>query len=275
MRSARAARLAGKAGRKDRAKELWRIAIRHRSNMDWIVQLIDLLSAIEDKSELAELYVRTQGHEDILGDPRRLKLMDAQVNVDLQAGRDDEAISRLTAMVKLAPSNDLIWNRLTTLMHRRGRWNDLAKQMKLRIHILEKPEELAAATLELGKLIEEKLGDETGAAETYDRALSFDPDHQQSLLARAALAYRRQNWDVLKELLERIAPESRTRETERWQSALTEHQNQPVKKPDIYSTLMSESLAGETADDSPSGLSEETDLEDKLANAFKKLRDDD
>ncbi|MCP4197680.1 MAG: tetratricopeptide repeat protein [Proteobacteria bacterium] len=275
MRSARAARLAGQAERKDRAKELWRIAIRHRSNTDWIVQLIDLLSPIEDKSELAELFVRTQGHEDILGNARRLKLMDAQVNIDLQAGRDDEAISGLTAMVKLAPSNDLVWNRLTALMHRRGRWNDLAKQMKLRIHILEKPEELAAATLELGKLVEEKLGDEAGAAETYDRALSFAPDHQPSLLARAALAYRRQSWEVMRELIERIAPENRSPETERWQSALAEHQDRPVKQPDIYSTLMSESLAGEPADDSPPGLSGDTDLEDKLANAFKKLRDDD
>jgi tetratricopeptide (TPR) repeat protein len=201
--------------------------------------------------------------------------LDAKVNIDLQAGRDDEAISGLTAMVKLTPSNDLVWKRLTSLMHRRGSWNDLAKQMKLRIHILEKPEELAAATLELGKLVEEKLGDETGAAETYDRALSFDPDHQPSLLARAALAYRRQNWDVLKEHLERIAPESRTPETERWQAALAEHQNRPVKKADIYSTLMSESPMGEPADDGPSGLSGDTDLEDKLANAFKKLRDDD
>jgi tetratricopeptide (TPR) repeat protein len=275
MRSARAARLASQAGRKDRAKELWRTAIRHRSNMDWAVQLIDLLSPIEDKTELAELFVRTQGHEDILGVDRRLKLMDAQVNVDLQAGKDDEAVLGLTNMVRLAPSDELIWEQLNSLMTRRGKWNDLAKQMKLRINMLNKPEELATATFELGKLIEEKLGDETGAADTYDRALSFDPGHQGSLLARAAMAYRRQDWDLLKDLLERIDPENRNAEVERWQASIDGHQKPPQKKPNIYSTLMSESGPGDTTDDGDSGLSGETDLEDKLANAFKKLRDED
>jgi tetratricopeptide (TPR) repeat protein len=275
MRSARAARLASQAGRKDRAKALWRVAIRHRSNMDWIVQLIDLLSPIEDKTELAELFIRTQGHDDILGVPRRLKLMDAQVNIDLKAGKDDEAITELTEMVQLAPNNDLIWKRLTSLMTRRGKWNNLAQQMKMRINILSKPDDLATATLELGKLIEEKLGDENGAADTYDRALSFHPDHQKSLLARAAIAYRRQNWDLLKDLLERIDPDSQNEEVERWQATLVERLKRPEKKPDIYSTMISESLPGQDVDDSASSLPGDSDLEDKLASAFKKLRDDD
>jgi tetratricopeptide (TPR) repeat protein len=275
MRSARAARLASQAGRKDRAKVLWRVAIRLRSNMDWVVQLIDLLSPIEDRTELAELCVRTQGHDDILGVARRLKLMDAQVNIDLKSGKDDQAIAGLTEMVQLAPNNDLIWKRLTSLMTRRGKWNDLAKQMKMRINILSKPQDLAAATLELGKLIEEKLGDETGAADTYDRALSFHPDHQESLLARAAIAYRRQNWNLLKDLLERIDPDNRNEDVERWQTAIVERKERPQKKPDIYATMLSESSPEQVADDSAADSSGDTDLEDKLANAFKKLRDDD
>ncbi len=275
MRSARAARLASQAGREDRAKELWRIAINHRSNMDWVVQLIDLLNPIEDKTELAELCIRTQGHDDILGIPRRLKLMDAQVNIELKEEKDDEAITRLTEMVRLAPNNELIWKRLTSLMNRRGKWNDLAKQMKIRINMLSKPEDLAAATLELGKLIEEKIGDETGAADAYDRALSFQSDHQASLLARATIAYRRQNWDLLTDLLERIDPENKNDDVERWQMALVERSKRPKKKTDIYSTMFSENVPTDVAVETTAESSEDTDLEDKLANAFKKLRDDD
>ena len=87
----------------------------------------------------------------------------------------------------------------------------------------------------------------------------------------------RQDWVLLRELLENIAPENQTDEVAGWQEAATAAKRpQGVAKPaNIYSALMSENLPGEPkGDEAPDG-SGETDLEDKLADAFKQLRDED
>ncbi|MCP4600089.1 MAG: tetratricopeptide repeat protein [Proteobacteria bacterium] len=272
IRCARAARLAQTMGQVENARRLWSEAIKRKPEPAWIARLVKLLDPDKDKTELNGLLKKLRGREDALELRERLHLLNLQVDQDLAAGREDEAVEQLANMVELAPSNNAIWNRMTAVLERRGKWELLAEQMYRRLSILDKPGDLADANAALGRLLETKLGDEAGAQAVFDKALMLVPDHQIALKARAALAYKRQRWDRLEQLLEQLDPDHIDADVNLWRASVAERMGRTEEAVALYQELVDNDSSNESASQGLARLEQDTDLEDKLSNAFEKLR---
>ncbi|MCP4679462.1 MAG: tetratricopeptide repeat protein [Deltaproteobacteria bacterium] len=272
VRCARAARLAQANSDMKQARRLWTEAVDRTPDPSWILRLIKFLDPDEDKEELAGLFERLDGIQDSLDQPGRLQLLDVQVNRHLVAGQQDEAAELLSKMMELSPENDAVWERLTTVLERRGRWMELVEQMRKRETLLENPVDIADIKTALGRILEEKLGDELAAQTAYDEALKMVPDHQVALKARACLAYQRQKWSRLEQLLERMSPEIINTEIELWRAATAEHLGRADEAVAVYQRLISADPSNTSAIQGLARLEPDVKLEDKLSNAFEKLR---
>ncbi len=272
VRRARAARLAQANTDVKQARRLWTEAIDRTPDPSWILRLIKFLDPIEDKEELAGLLERMDGFEDSLNLRDRLQLLDAQVNRHLAAGQQSEAVELLSKMIELQPENDAVWGRMTTVLERRGQWPELIEQIRKRATLLKHPTDIADMKTTLGRVLEEKLGDELAAQTAYDEALKIVPDHQSALKARACLAYQRQKWNRLDELLKRMDPETVNTEVELWRAAAAEHMGRTDEAISVYRRIVSADPSNNSAVLGLARLEPDVQLEDKLSSAFEKLR---
>jgi len=219
----RAARLAENGGELDRALELWRRAVAANPDPAWTASLVRLLDPASNADELQRLIESLAGKEHLLDIPDHLSLLEARVELELERGRDLEAVDGLAAMMDLAPASRDPWQRMIAILERRGEWESLAKRMRQRLAMGGTPEETAKTAFALGRLLEEKLGDEHGAVEAFEQATAAVPGHQGSNLALAGLAYRRQQWEQLAVHLDLIDPGTTTPEIELWRARADEH----------------------------------------------------
>lgn len=270
-RSARAARLAQATGDNDRAREFFRDAVKRRSKPSWVVQLIRLLDPRADRAELRELVAVVAGHEDLLETPERIMLLEAEADLALAEGDESRAVDLLFELLDLAPSNRRIWERTRALLERRGNWNALVEKMKRRLARLEQDDEIADAAIELGRVFEEKTGDEVAAQEAYDKALERVPDHQEALRARAALAYQRHSWERLDQLTRRIVARENDHELSLWRAASAEHMGRRDEAFVLYHSAASINPTDPRAADGLARLGESVDFEGKLSEAFERL----
>jgi tetratricopeptide (TPR) repeat protein len=223
-RLVRGARLAERCGDISKARELWRRAIARNPDPSWTTSLITLLNPSTDGDEMRNLIDGIAGREQLLDIPDHLSLLEARVELELHSGRDLEAVDGLAAMMDLAPASKDPWQRMVSILERRGEWESLADRMRQRLGMTDSPEEVAKTGFALGRLLEEKLGDEHGAVEAFERAVSAVPGHQGANMALAGLAYRRQQWEQLERHLDVLEPETSTPEVELWRARVAEHQ---------------------------------------------------
>jgi len=91
------------------------------------------------------------------------------------------------------------------LLHRRGSWNEL---VQLHHHELnQQPTRHDAPLLlcRIGRILAERLGEQTAAIEAYARALAHDPTYTPALVALERLARSEQRWGELVAVLEQYA----------------------------------------------------------------------
>jgi tetratricopeptide (TPR) repeat protein len=271
-RAARAAELAQQLGRNDRASELWRSAIAKDDRTSWMSQAVVLLDPQKNAEELTELLTSLEQRDGQIESEDQMLIDHSKVDLDFSAGREDEAIERMVEIVGRFPADERSWKRLVAMISRRGNWQELVKQMRQRIESLEDFAIRMEAVLELGQLLEEKLGDEIGAQQAYDRVLAEQPDNQSALRARASLAYRRRKWERLDNYLSLIEPAPDDLEVEQWRAAVADHVE---RREDAYASYQ-QLLAGNPTDteavEGIGKLTENTDLEGKLSDAFDRFR---
>jgi len=224
LRLARAARLAETGDDPAKARELWRQAIGVNPDPAWTVSLLRLLDPKTDTEEMTRLLELLAGKENLLDIPDHLSLLEARVELELDQGHDLEAVDELAAMMDLAPASHDPWQRMVSILERRGEWETLADRMRQRLTMTDDPAETAKNAFTLGRLLEEKLGDEHGALEAFEQAAASVPGHQGATAALAGLAYRRQQWDELDRRLANLDPETTTPEIELWRARAAEHQ---------------------------------------------------
>jgi tetratricopeptide (TPR) repeat protein len=240
LRLARAANLADAGDDPDQARELWRRAVAANPDPAWIVSLVKLLEPSANAEEMVQLLEQLAGKEHLLDIPDHLNLLEARVELELARGRDLEAVDGLAAMMDLAPASQDPWQRMISILERRGEWESLADRMRQRLKMTDNPEEVAKTAFALGRLLEEKLGDERGAVEAFEQATAAVPRHQGANMALAGLAYRRQQWEQLERHLDLLEPETTTPEIELWRARAAEQQGRRDRALERLRELVSE-----------------------------------
>ncbi|MBW2275839.1 MAG: tetratricopeptide repeat protein [Deltaproteobacteria bacterium] len=223
LRLARAAQLATVGDKPSDARDLWRRAIAMNSDPAWTVSLLKLLDTSADADEMLRLLDELADKEHLLDIPDHLSLLEARVELELDRGHDLEAVDGLAAMMDLAPASHDPWQRMISILERRGEWESLADRMRQRLNMANTPKDVAKTAFALGRLLEEKLGDEHGAVEAFEQATAAVPAHQGANMAQAGLAYRRQQWDDLERYLSKLEPQTTTPEIELWRARSAEH----------------------------------------------------
>jgi tetratricopeptide (TPR) repeat protein len=118
-----------------------------------------------------------------------------------------DAIDTLRAILDEDPDHDEGASLLASIFQKEGRYAELAE---LRSSLVERARTLGDAALELsrmvelGEILEGKLGDDRRALETYDGILERDPHHRGALEAVARIAESRQTWDKAETALSRL-----------------------------------------------------------------------
>jgi tetratricopeptide (TPR) repeat protein len=219
---ARAAQLAQLTGNKDAARDLWRRTVAANPEPARTVALVRLLDPAQDTDEMQQLLDSLAGQENLLDIPDHLSMLEARVEMELARGRDLEAVDGLAAMMDLAPSSRDPWQRMIHILERRGEWESLADRMQQRLKMAEAPENIAKTAFALGRVLEEKLGNEAGAVKAFERAIEAVPNHQGAHIALAGLAYSRQQWNELDRHLGLIEEEHATTEILLWRARAAE-----------------------------------------------------
>jgi tetratricopeptide (TPR) repeat protein len=118
-----------------------------------------------------------------------------------------DAIDTLRAILDEEPDHDEGSSLLAKIFEKEGKYSELAE---LKSSLAERARARGDAALELsrlvelGEILEGKLGDERRALETYEGILERDPHHRGALEAVARLAESRQTWDKAETALARL-----------------------------------------------------------------------
>ena len=89
-----------------------------------------------------------------------------------------------------------------------GNWRTLADLLQARAAAVADPLERANLLVDLGRLYDRQVGDQTAAASAYEQALSAAPGHPGALEALAEIAYLGGDWLRARELYHRLDPHS-------------------------------------------------------------------
>lgn len=222
-RVARAARLFQEVGDRDRARDLWRRAVDANPDPSSTIALVSLLDPTADGEEMSALLESLRGKEELLDIPEHLALLEAGVDLDLARGQELEAVEGLAAMMDLDPGRRDPWQKMVNILERRGEWEALTKRMAQRQEQAEAPDDVARTAMALGRILEEKLGDEDGAVRAFERVVEVLPEHQGANAALARIAYNRRNWAQLEEYLGALEGAEWTEEAATWRARTAEH----------------------------------------------------
>lgn len=222
-RVARAARLFQEAGDTAKARDLWRKAVESGPDPSATISLISLLDPASDGEEMTSLIASLKGKEDLLDISDHLALLEAGVDLDLARGQELEAVEGLAAMMDLAPGRGDPWQKMVNILERRGEWEALVKRMRERLERASAPDDVARTAMALGRILEEKLGDEDGAVTAFERVVQVVPGHQGANTALAGIAYRRRNWSQLEGYLGAVEGGEWNQDIDVWRARAAEH----------------------------------------------------
>lgn len=117
-----------------------------------------------------------------------------------QLENDDAAVDALREVLGLDSRNFTAILALDRLYERLGRYSDLVELIPREFDLLDDPKEARDLRLRLGRLWEEKLGDNLTAIEVYTQVLQESPDHPTALSALERLYEKEGLWEELIEI---------------------------------------------------------------------------
>jgi tetratricopeptide (TPR) repeat protein len=125
--------------------------------------------------------------------------------VDLARGELGEAEQSLQRAAELAPDDPFSRAALAAVLRATRRHGQLAKALGQLATALTSAEARAACARELAELLDEHIGDPSGARAVLERLIAERPDDSDAILALARLCERDQLWDRAIELGRRAA----------------------------------------------------------------------
>ncbi len=238
VRLAWAAHLALGAGQASEARGFLRRAVGSDPTPASVVALIRLLDPEADTDELGALLELIENREELLDIPDHLTVLQARVDIDLARGREADAMEGLAAIMKLAPGASEPWEKMARVLERRGDWERLADRMRQRLALDLPADEIARTAVALGRLLEGNLGDENGAEAAYMDALRVVPDDAAATRALSELAFQRQRWDQLDQLLEGVPEDRSDPELLLWRAVVAGHRGRREEARERYRELI-------------------------------------
>src|SRR4029077_4218027 len=94
---------------------------------------------------------------------------------EVELGEDDKTIETYRAALDIDETDSHALESLSRLYARRERWRELADLLRRRAEQSALPEDEAKFRLELGRLLEHKLSDVTGAIDEYQATTDLAP----------------------------------------------------------------------------------------------------
>jgi len=238
-RVTRAARLFEDAGDPQRARDLWRRAVASNADPGSVVALLRLLDPERDGEEIDRLMALVRGKEDLLDIPDHLTVLEVGVDLDLARGQDLEAVEGLSAMMDLDPGRRDPWQRIVHILERRGEWEALVRRMDERLTYAVAADDIARTAMAMGRILEEKLGDEDGAVAAFERVIAVLPGHTGANVALAGIAYRRRRWDLMERYLVALDGAEWNADVELWRARAAENFGRNEEALDRYRRMIS------------------------------------
>src|ERR1700733_10947110 len=195
-----------KLGRERNALDAWLAADRIDGN------------DLETLRSLARLYRSTHAWDELAQTIRRIidvgQLTDAigeQETIDLYAhlgqlegdvlGHVDEAVGARRRVIAIDTSDFRALAALEQLFARERRWEESIEVLERRALLLEDDDQRRETLLQAAATWDEKVGDQTRAAEVYERVRSSDPTDQLALERLEAIYTQQHKWTELVEIL--------------------------------------------------------------------------
>lgn len=137
-------------------------------------------------------------------DKQRIVVLLARAAEILDDKLDDRegALIRYRRALEIAPKHAPALAGLGRLYHRLGRWDDLLSVYERELAITPPGRAAVALLHTMGRLCEDKLGDEARATDCYRRAIAIDPKHGPSLHGLASVLQHRGAHAELVDVLE-------------------------------------------------------------------------
>lgn len=170
----------------------------------------------------------------VSNDDRKLILTDLGDVIYRNLDQPDQAIQYYRRALEVDGSHRPALDALERIYEERGQIQDLVDILAQKAGAGERPEEIVRQKLRLGSLLEERLGDASGAARAYREALQVDPEAIAALRGLERVLVQLKEWPELVQVLERQL-EAVATEGERVQVLLkiAEIQEQQFLKPDL------------------------------------------
>ncbi len=137
--------------------------------------------------------------------------IDEQETIDLYAQlgqlegevleNDAEAIDAWRKVLALDTSDLRALDALESLYERDGRWEDSIDVIEKRALVLDDEQHRCENLLQVAAIYEDKLGDETRAAEAYERVRRVDPNNHAAISRLEAIYEQQHKWAELVEIL--------------------------------------------------------------------------
>lgn len=170
----------------------------------------------------------------VSNDDRKLILTDLGDVIYRNLDQPDQAIQYYRRALEVDGTHRPALDALERIYEDRGQIQDLVDILAQKVGSGERPEEIVRQKLRLGSLLEERLGDPSGAARAYREALQVDAESIAALRGLERVLVQLKEWPELVKVLERQLDAVAT-EGERVQVLLkvAEVQEQQFLKPDL------------------------------------------
>lgn len=179
-------------------------------------QLVRLYSDRGDWMKAAQMMVRAESHTQNLLDKVRLLYQAARIYLD-KLGQTDQAKEFLAAVIALDPEHVDAAEPLANLYFKAGQWAELSPLLDM---LVRKAQQEHRDARELGDLYyrtaktADELGNYEKALEFYKGAYDIDSTHLPTLLGRADLLYKMQDWEGAGKIYQTILVQHRDSQDE-------------------------------------------------------------
>lgn len=215
-----------------------------RERADRVLALLEpLYRENEQWTELAYLFVHV---EDLYDEEGRVSLTSKLS--DVRTKRLDQPETAFDDWVRALsdfPTNTGIWDELERLSYESGRFSELLEEWSRLVDELNDGDVRAELSYRMGQLKREGIEDPDGAIESLNRALEYDPGHEDALEALTDIYESTAQWDrltsVLRQRIEQLSdPDKRIPLELQLATLHREVLDEPERAFHIYANLLEE-----------------------------------